>query len=116
MNIHYGQSSDLMLQQKLECICTADFKDVLHYEKNSLSVEDKKTQSILESTLTHENCHSKIGLPWRVNNTHLPNNLALAHARLQQLKRKLSRDAGLHEKYTSTINGYIKECYAKEVA
>lgn len=66
-------------------------------------------------SIVHENGHYKIGLPWRDENTFLPNNRALAHACLQQLKRKLSRDSTLHQKYTETVNVYIAKGYAKEV-
>ncbi|XP_053376745.1 uncharacterized protein LOC123527045 [Mercenaria mercenaria] len=42
VSIHYCQSSDVMLQQQLERMWTSDFNDVLHNEKDSLSLEDKK--------------------------------------------------------------------------
>jgi len=45
----------------------------------------------------------------------LPNNVALAHVRLQQLKKKLYRDPLLHEKYTATMTDYIDKGYAKEI-
>jgi len=45
----------------------------------------------------------------------LPNNVALAHVRSQQLKKKLYRDPLLHEKYTATMTDYIDKGYAKEI-
>ena len=41
--------------------------------------------------------------------------MPLALARLQQLKRKLSRDSSLHQKYAETVNDYISKGYAREV-
>ncbi|KAH3772425.1 hypothetical protein DPMN_173763 [Dreissena polymorpha] len=48
-----------------------------------------------------------MGLTWRDENTRLPYNLTLAHARLVQLKKKLSRDSELHKKYAASVNDYI---------
>lgn len=115
INVHFQQSSDALLQQQLERMWTTDFDDRTRNETNSMSVEDKRAMEIMESSIVHENGHYKIGLPWRDENTFLPNNRALAHARLQQLKRKLSRDSTLHQKYTETVNVYIAKGYAKEV-
>lgn len=45
----------------------------------------------------------------------MPNNITLAHAQLEQLKRKLSRDETLHIMYTKVVNEYIEKGYAKEI-
>lgn len=116
VNIHFGQSSDVILQQQLERLWNSDFNDVLQCEKESMSVEDKRALRVMESTLSHVDGHYEMGLPWRADDIKLPNNLALAHARLNQLKRKLSHDKILHEMYTKTVTDYIDKGYAKEVA
>lgn len=115
VNVHYGRANDVILQQQLERLWTSDFNDLLHLEKDSLSVEDKRALAVMESTLTRENGHYKLGLPWRHDDTSLPNNLTLAYARLQQLKRKLSHDPLLHQKYTATVTDYIEKGFAREV-
>ena len=80
-----------------------------------MSVEDKRALKIMETTAEYVDGHYKLGLPWADDEPKLPNNLSLAHARLQQLHRKLSRDSNLHEMYTATMNDYINKGYAKEV-
>ncbi|XP_060602645.1 uncharacterized protein LOC132755746 [Ruditapes philippinarum] len=115
ININFGQSSDAILQQQLERMWTSDFNDASYNEKNSMSVEDKRALGIMESTLSRVNGHYEMGLPWRQDDTKLPNNLVLAHARLNHLKRKLSRDNVLHEMYTKTMTDYIDKGFAKEV-
>ncbi|XP_060575097.1 uncharacterized protein LOC132732639 [Ruditapes philippinarum] len=115
INIHFGQSSDAILQQQLERMWTSDFNDASYNEKNSMSVEDKRALGIIESTFSRANGHYEMGLPWRQDDTKLPNNLALAHARLTYLKRILSRDNVLHEMYTKTMTDYINKGFAKEV-
>ena len=80
-----------------------------------MSVEDKRAMQNMKSSFTFVNGHYKRGLPWRDESMRLPNDMTLALARLQQLKRKLSRDSSLHQKYTETVNDYIAKSYAKEV-
>ncbi|XP_045206017.2 uncharacterized protein LOC123558205 [Mercenaria mercenaria] len=114
VNIHFGQSSDVILQQQLERMWTSDFSDTSHYQKDSMSVEDKRALGLMDSTLSFVNGHYEMGLPWRQDDASLPNNLTLAHARLHQLKRKLSRGNVLHEMYTKTVTDYIDKGYAKK--
>lgn len=80
-----------------------------------MSVEDKRALSIMESTITHKNGHYKLGLPWRDKDASLLNNLPLAHARLQNIRKKLSSDPKLHKMYKETVNDYIEKGYATEV-
>jgi len=115
INIHFGQCSDVILQQQLERLWTTDFSDVMHCDKPSMSIEDKKALKTMESSLVRENRHYQMGLPWREDDVSLPNNVALANVRLQQLKKKLYRDPLLHEKYAATMTDYIDKGYAKEI-
>ena len=115
ININFGQSSNDMLQQQLERLWTTDFQDKAVMEKTCMSVEDRRAMEKMESSVTFEDGHYKLGLPWREDNAKLPNNLPLAHARLQQLHRKLSHDPELHKMYTTSVNDYIQKGYAKEV-
>ena len=46
-----------------------------------MSIEDKRAMTIMESSITLENGHYKLALPWRDVDRVLPNNMALAHAR-----------------------------------
>ena len=81
----------------------------------SMSVEDKCAMKTMESSVTFENGRYQLGLPWRDKCTCFPINMALALARLQQLRRKLLCDSSLHPKYAETVNDYIAKCYAREV-
>ena len=68
---------------------TTDFDYRNRDDSKSMSVEDKCAMKTMESSVTFENGHYQLGLPWRDESTLLLNNMALALARLQQLKRKL---------------------------
>jgi hypothetical protein len=62
-----------------------------------------------------ESGHYKLKLPWGDEEATMPNNMTLAYTRLEHLKRKLSRDYDLHEKYTATVSDYIQKGYAAKV-
>ncbi|CAG2250996.1 unnamed protein product [Mytilus edulis] len=115
VNINFEHADNVLLQQQLERLWTTDFLDQPSTEKVCMSLEDKRALKTMESTIAYEDGHYKLGLPWRDENVKLPNNLPLAHARLNQLHRKLSHDPKLHEMYTATVSDYIQKGYAKEV-
>ena len=114
ISVHCQTTNDVLLHQ-LERMWTSDFDDRNRDETKSMSIEDKRAMQIMESSIVFENGHYRLGLPWRDECTCLPNNMFLALARLHQLRRKLSRDSSLHQKYTETVNDYIAKGYAREV-
>ncbi|XP_053406602.1 uncharacterized protein LOC128559321 [Mercenaria mercenaria] len=114
-NVNFQQSADVLLQQQLEKMWTTDFDDKVKVERNSMSLEDKKALNTMNSSLRYENGHYKLKLPWRDEKAVMPNNLTLAHARLEHLKRKLARDQELHKMYTASVTDYIQKGHAQEV-
>jgi len=114
VNVNF-QQSDVILQQQLERMWTTDFNDKSREHKEAMSVEDRRALTIMESAITKEDGRYKLALPWRSDDTCLPNNLPMAHARLSQLKRKLARDENLHRMYTSAVEDYMEKGYAEEV-
>ena len=80
-----------------------------------MSVEDKCAMKTMESSVTFENGRYQLGLPWRDKGSCLANNMALALACLQQLRRNLLCDSSLHQKYAEIVNDYIAKYYAREV-
>ena len=94
-HINFSESKDVLLQQQLERMWTTDFSESIRDDKSSMSVEDKKA--------------------WRDIDCTLPNNITIAHARLDHLKRKLSKDVNLHNINTKTVSEYIEKGYAKEI-
>ncbi|VDH93480.1 Hypothetical predicted protein [Mytilus galloprovincialis] len=113
VNINFEHADNVLLQQQLERLWTTDFLDQPSTEKVCMSLEDKRALKTMESTIAYEDGHYKLGLPWRDENVKLPNNLPLAHARLNQLHRKLSHDPKLHEMYTATVSDYIQKRICK---
>ena len=115
INVNFQNTSDILLQQQLEKTWTTDIDDRNRDDSKSMSVEDKCVMKTMETSVTFENGHYQLGLPWRDKSTCLPISMALALARLQQLRRKLLCDSALHQKYAETVNDYIAIGYAREV-
>ena len=68
--VHFQNTSDVLLQHQLERMWTTDFDDKGRDESKSMSKEDKRAMQIMESSITFENGHYRLGLP-------LPNNMPL---------------------------------------
>ena len=115
INVNFQNTSDILLQQQLERMWTTDFDDRNRDDSKSMSVEDKCAMKTMETSVTFENGLYQLGLPWRDESTCLPNNMALALVRLQQLRRKQLCDSSLHQTYAETVNDYIAKGYAREV-
>ena len=80
-----------------------------------LSKDEKRTLEILEQTATKKHGKYEVGIRWKDNNPSLPNNRALAIARMINMERKFKRDPKFHEMYTATINYYIKQGHGIKV-
>ena len=81
----------------------------------SKSQNDQRALNIMEGTVKLSNGHYEIGLRWKNNPPHLENNRPQAENRLQLLKKRLKKDAILHEKYTDFMADLLQKCYARKV-
>ena len=73
INVNFQKTSDILLQQQLERMWTTDFDDRNKDDSKSMSVEDKCAMKTMETSVTFENGHYQLGLPWRDESTCLPN-------------------------------------------
>ena len=89
---------------QFEDFCNLEFNNSSHEPKMSMSENDQHALNIMEGTVKLSNDQYQIGLPWKNNPPHLENNRPQAETRLQKLKRRLQKDATLHEKYTSIFS------------
>ena len=81
-----------------------------------LSKDEKRALEILEQTTTKKQGKYEVGILWKDDNPSLPNNRALAIARMINMERKFKQDPKFHEMYAATINDYIKQGHAIKVA
>ncbi|XP_033100194.1 uncharacterized protein LOC117103698 [Anneissia japonica] len=78
------------------------------------SIEDRRARSVLAKTTKQlSSKHYEIGLLWKYDDHSLPCNRPMVESRLASLKRKLSGDRDLKEKYVETVESYISNGYAE---
>ena len=115
VNVHFQQAGSDVIQQQLQAMWNLEFSDHSTPAK-SMSIEDKRAYETMQATTKLVDGHYEMSLPWRCDKVQLPNNRFLAVTRLESLRRKLSRDKGLHEKYKLQVETYIDKGYAVKVS
>lgn len=85
----------------------------MYESKTSMSQNDRKALNVMEETVKLENSHYEIALPWKFYPPSLPNNRTLAEQRLHQLKKQLTREPIVHEKYKAFMDDVISYDYAR---
>lgn len=113
VNVNFQQS--LSVEDQIEKLWSTDFPDMKFDCGVGMSQEDRRARTMMEDSITLENGHYKLGLPWRDRDIILPNNKPMALKRFEHLKRKLQKNEELYALYKSTMEGYIKEGYAERV-
>ena len=103
------------LSKQFEDFCNLEFNDSSYEPKMSMSQNDQNALNIMEGTVKLSNGHYEIGLPWKNNPPHLENNRPQAENKLEMLKKRLRKDAILHEKYTDFMADLLQESYARKV-
>ena len=71
--------------------------------KTGMSQEDKKALSVFEEFVHLKDGHYKVEIPWKDYPPCLPNNRPVAEHRLKLLKKKLTRNPDLCDKYSNFI-------------
>ena len=92
-----------------------EFNDSTFSNKTSMSQEDRRALEIMNQTVKLKEGHYEVVLPWRHYPPDLPNNKSLADHRLNLLKRRLTKDTSLHEKYTGFMDDLLRKGYARKV-
>lgn len=84
-------------------------------ERRALSIEDKKILRIMEERGRKVEGHYEMPLPFRHDDTNLPNNPLQAVRRLASVKNKLLKDDKFREEYVKCIESMISKGYARKV-
>ena len=105
-NINFTRKGDTVLLQQLHEMWKTEFNDITYSSEGTLSLEDKKALEITDATVTRVDGHYQLFLPWRKSPPSLQDNQDMAEKQLNGLKRRLSKDATLHEKYTTAMEDY----------
>ena len=85
-------------------------------DEMGLSREDVRwNEKVILSTRQLENGHIEIGLPFRNDMVHFPNNRDQALSRLHNMKNKLQRDKNYADEYSKFMEGMVTKGFAEQV-
>jgi hypothetical protein len=103
------------LDQQFESYCNLEFNDFKYDAKPTMSQNDRKALGIMEESVTIQNGHYEIALPWRSYPPNLPNNRTQAERRLELLKKRLSKNPDLLKKYREFMDSLLKKDHTSMV-
>ena len=107
-------SADVKLDHQFRQFCNQEFNDSLVLPDKQMSQDDIKAIEIMNKSVQLKEGHYEIALPLK-DDPNLPNNRPLVEHRLQLLKRKLSKDPELYQRYSSFMTELLDKGYAEEV-
>ena len=81
----------------------------------TLSRDGKKAMELCESSCMKLDGRYVIGLPWKKDSAHLPNNYLLAKRRLESLERNLAKNPNKAKMYDEAIREYERNGWAKKL-
>lgn len=111
--VSYNDIKEDSIHQFLEQMYQVDFIEE-HSERKSMSKNDRKFIEIMEESVTKQNGHYVLPLPFKEETIHLANNRIQAEKRCQSIKRKMLNDTKYFSDYTNFMNSIIEKEYAKE--
>ncbi len=104
----------ISLEEQIQNQFNHDFSertiDVLEHSR-----EDKQFLDMVSRSMSFENGHYVIGLPFKSEDVRMPNNRKQAEQRLASLSKRLNRDEGFSHEYGQFMNKVIGEGYAQRV-
>ena len=111
MNRISVESLELLLEKQYE----HDFSEKAAEDKDEMSREETKFIDIMEQSVTLQEGHYSLKLPFRNKDVRMPNNRCVAQQRLTGIKRKMERDEKFHQDYTAFLEDVIRNGYAEMV-
>lgn len=100
--------ADVQLDEQFRRYCDMEFNAMKLRDEWTMSQEDIKALSQIKESARMVEGHYEIALPWQKYPPDLPNNKNAALQRLELLKKRLTRDDGLHQKYTTFMEERIR--------
>lgn len=79
------------------------------------SREDQHFMEIMDQSVTTENGHYFIDMPFRKHDVIMPNNRCLVEQRLMSLKRKFTKNQEFQEQYSAFVTDVINKGYAEAI-
>ena len=108
-----GDVQDMSISEQLKEMYTTDFNEN-NSEKRTLSVEDRKFITIMETGKLINN-HHYLPLPLRNGNPKLPNNRCMAVKRINSVQKRMLRNDAYRADYIKFMSELIERGHAKKV-
>ena len=106
---HYISNGDL-LQEKVERFWQLESSGIYEQEK-VMSVKDRHVLALWDENVSFSGGHYVLPIPFKNPALKLPDNQQMTEKRLSSLRRKLSKNQDLHQKYTDGMNNLLRQGY-----
>ena len=103
------------IQEQLVSQFNYDFSERSIDDVPEYSLEDKKFAKSVTGTIEYKDGHYTIGLPFRKEDIHMPNNRKQAEQRLKLLIRRFKEHIPFYQDYKTFMNNIIQNGYARRV-
>ena len=107
-------SGDTTLSQQFHEYCNHEFQESLADMSTTMSKNDVKAMQIMDDTTQLDNGHYEMELPMK-ESVYLPDNKIMADHRLYLLKKRLTKDSDMHQRYTTFMNSLFEKGYAEVI-
>ena len=77
--------------------------------------EEKIARDVVAETLTFEDGHYSVGLPWKTKDHNLPDNFTMVMHRLQSTEKRLQKSPELAKAYSDILETYQDKGYIRKV-
>ena len=84
-------------------------------DRPQYSVDDKRALDVWERSISQDDGHYQMDIPFKTDPPLMPNNRTMAATRLQSLGRRLEKNPDLHSNYISGMEELIAKGYAQPV-
>ena len=108
------EEQDQLSRQVEQFWSTESFGVTANFKKPT-SMNDLRASDILKKGTVFKDGHFEVPMLWKDETQRMPDNRKLAEMRFQSLDKRLSRDLNLQERYSSVMNGYIANGYARKL-
>ena len=114
--VNFVRKSDDEIEKMVSDLWDADFQTSTSILNIPHSSEDRAAYGKLTSSVTvTSDGHYQLPLLWKDQEPSLPNNIPMAKRRLLSLKKRLSKNPSLKQKYKDVIDTYLAKGYAKQI-
>ena len=114
---HYirASQSEGIISKQLDQFFKFELNESLADLKTGMSQEDKKALSVFEKSVHLKDGHYEVEIPWKNYPPCLPNNRPVAEHRLKILKKRLTRNPDMRDKYSNFLRDLVDKGYARKV-